>query len=124
MDDGKDGEKDKLDLASVLDVMDGIVETPGRILILTTNKIDKVRKIDRAFLRPGRIDEQLEMGYISAKSLIEMVESIYKTELTDEQKDILGQVTAKNKISAATIEGLMINAESFDSFFESLCEKL
>lgn len=115
-----DENKDKLDIASILDVMDGIVETPGRILILTTNKIDKVRNIDRAFLRPGRIDEQLEMGYISAKSLVEMVESIYKTELTDEQKDILGKITAKNKISAATIEAMMINAETIDSFFESL----
>ena len=46
-------EEDSLDLSTILNVLDGILETPGRILILTSNYPEK---LDKALLRPGRID--------------------------------------------------------------------
>jgi DNA polymerase III delta prime subunit len=47
-------EKDsKLTLGYILNVLDGILETPDRILILTSNYPEK---LDSALIRPGRID--------------------------------------------------------------------
>ena len=48
---------DKLTLGAILEVIDGLVETPGRVIIFTTNHKDS---IDPALLRPGRIDMQIE----------------------------------------------------------------
>jgi len=43
-----DGEQ--LTLSFILNLLDGILETPGRILMVTTNHIEK---LDKAFIRPG-----------------------------------------------------------------------
>ena len=43
---------------------DGIRETPGRILIITSNHYNK---LDPALTRPGRIDIELEMSKLSRK---------------------------------------------------------
>jgi hypothetical protein len=44
---------DKLTLGDLLNLIDGIIETPGRIMIITTNYPEK---LDHALIRPGRID--------------------------------------------------------------------
>jgi ATP-dependent Zn protease len=49
--------KCELSLGDLLEVLDGIVEMPGRMIILTTNHPEK---IDPALLRPGRIDMNIE----------------------------------------------------------------
>merc|ERR1711902_228485 len=43
----------KLTLASLLEVLDGVMEMEGRMLIITTNYPEK---LDKALIRPGRID--------------------------------------------------------------------
>jgi chaperone BCS1 len=54
---------DKLDLAGLLNVLDGVVDCPNRILIMTTNHPEK---LDAALIRPGRIDKIVYLGYIQA----------------------------------------------------------
>ena len=61
--------EDKLNLSCLLNIFDGILEIPGRIIILTSNYPDK---IDKALLRPGRIDMNLELK----KSSISIIEEI------------------------------------------------
>lgn len=51
--------KDALNLAGILNVLDGVVDTPGRIVILTTNCPDS---LDPALIRPGRINKVLHLG--------------------------------------------------------------
>ena len=51
--------KDKLNLAGLLNVLDGVVDTPGRILVMTTNHPEK---LDPALIRPGRINKRLHLG--------------------------------------------------------------
>lgn len=45
-------------LGDFLELLDGIIEMDGRIIIMTTNCRDK---IDKALLRPGRIDLDMEL---------------------------------------------------------------
>jgi len=65
---------DTLSLSFMLNLLDGILETPGRILIVTTNHVDK---LDEAFLRPGRIDINLEVGYCTIEMIVEMFNFFY-----------------------------------------------
>lgn len=52
---------DKLDLSGLLNVLDGVVDCPNRILIMTTNHPEK---LDPALIRPGRIDKIIYLGYL------------------------------------------------------------
>ena len=45
----------------LLNVLDGIVDTPGRIVIMTTNHPEA---LDAALIRPGRIDKKIYLGYM------------------------------------------------------------
>ena len=56
---------DELNLSFILNMFDGILETPGRVMILTTNYIDK---LDKALIRPGRVDSIIE--FKKANSMI------------------------------------------------------
>ncbi|EFJ51652.1 hypothetical protein VOLCADRAFT_116304 [Volvox carteri f. nagariensis] len=47
---------DDLNLAGLLNVLDGVVDTPNRIVIMTTNHPEK---LDPALIRPGRINKKV-----------------------------------------------------------------
>jgi shikimate kinase len=78
----EDTEADKLDLATLLNVLDGVRETPGRIIILSTNYPER---LDEALLRPGRFDMMLEFEKHSCEVLKQHIEKHYDIELTEEQ---------------------------------------
>ncbi|KAJ1461992.1 P-loop containing nucleoside triphosphate hydrolase protein [Pelagophyceae sp. CCMP2097] len=60
---------DALDLSGVLNVLDGVVDSPERIVIVTTNHPEK---LDPALVRPGRIDLKLELGFVQEAEALEM----------------------------------------------------
>jgi chaperone BCS1 len=74
---------DELNLSGLLNVLDGVVDSPGRILIMTTNYVDY---LDPALIRPGRIDKKLLLGYMEAPDVVAMLEHYFQTTLDDLQK--------------------------------------
>lgn len=66
--------KPKLTMSDILNVLDGVIETPGRVLIITTNHPEK---LDEALLRPGRIDVKVELGRFSAADVCEMLAGFF-----------------------------------------------
>jgi hypothetical protein len=78
----KDEDRDKLDLATLLNVLDGVRETPGRIIVLSTNYPER---LDEALLRPGRFDMMLEFEKHSCKVLQQHIEQHYDIKLTEKQ---------------------------------------
>jgi nucleoside-triphosphatase THEP1 len=78
----KSDEADKLDLATLLNVLDGVRETPGRIIILSTNYPER---LDEALLRPGRFDMMLEFEKHSCTVLQQHIEKHYDITLTPKQ---------------------------------------
>jgi hypothetical protein len=70
----KESEKEALDLAFLLNLLDGTLEANGRILIITTNYPER---IDRALIRPGRIDMIVKFKKCNRAVLQEMVSSFY-----------------------------------------------
>jgi hypothetical protein len=85
---------DELNLSCLLNIFDGILETPGRIIILTSNYPER---IDKALLRPGRIDLNIELKKASISILHDMLSSFY-----DVDKSIINE-KLENKVSDYTI---------------------
>ncbi len=66
--DGKAAESKSL--SGILNAIDGIIASEGRLLIMTTNHPDK---LDPALVRPGRIDLQEEIGLFGSDDVAGMV---------------------------------------------------
>ncbi len=56
-------------LSGLLNVLDGVGSQEGRIVIMTTNKPER---LDSALVRPGRVDMKVFLGNISQRSAEEM----------------------------------------------------
>jgi AAA+ superfamily predicted ATPase len=67
--------KDSISLDSILTILDGPIEVRGRIIVATTNFPDK---IDRALLRKGRIDMQLNLDTFNKEEMVELLTMIYQ----------------------------------------------
>jgi hypothetical protein len=77
-------EKNELiDMSFLLNLLDGVLETPGRIIIMTSNHPET---LDQAMIRPGRIDIISKFTVCSHSTIIEMIEFFYNILLTDKQK--------------------------------------
>jgi hypothetical protein len=70
-------EKDVIDLSFILNLLDGTLEANGRILAITTNFPER---IDRALIRPGRIDMIVNFKKCNLAVLQEMVRSFYDSD--------------------------------------------
>ena len=66
--------KEPIDLSFLLNILDGTLESSGRMLVLTSNFPER---IDRALIRPGRIDMIVKFSKCSVKVLREMGEGFY-----------------------------------------------
>ena len=76
-------DKHKVDLSFLLNLLDGVLENPGRIVIMTSNFPDT---LDSALIRPGRIDVIAKFSNCMNKTIIEMMEFFYDSPLSEEDK--------------------------------------
>lgn len=75
-------DQDKLTLGCLLEIMDGIIEIPGRIIIMTTN----YRKcLDSALTRPGRIDIEIEFKALRNIDIAKIYKQWYDASLSDSE---------------------------------------
>lgn len=74
---------DNLTLSCILNTIDGIVENHGRIMIITTNYIEK---LDSALIRPGRMDMKINFAKCSAKTYKNIIEHFYGITLNTDLK--------------------------------------
>ena len=88
-----DNKNENITLGNLLEVLDGIIETTGRIIIFTTNNISKM---DKALLRPGRVDFTIEFKKCSHKIMIEIFENFFKNEIKNNNTDFKDYI---NKLS-------------------------
>ncbi|PQE19064.1 Mitochondrial chaperone BCS1 protein [Rutstroemia sp. NJR-2017a BBW] len=63
-------------LSALLNVIDGVASQEGRILIMTTNHIEK---LDEALIRPGRVDMSIHFDLASRENIEMIFKSIYAT---------------------------------------------
>ena len=75
----KNVKSDQLNLSCFLNILDGIIELHGIMIILTSNFPER---IDEALIRPGRIDYRHEFKKASHNTVVQMLK--FKYELSDE----------------------------------------
>lgn len=80
-----EAEEDGINLADLLNTLDGPVEHPGRILIMTTNHPER---LDPALIRKGRIDCQVHFKKASTAVAHMMFEAFYDVEYPEDQPRI------------------------------------
>ena len=79
-------ENEPLDLSFLLNLLDGTLEASGRILCISSNFPER---IDKALIRPGRIDMIVHFRKCNRQILQEMVASFYDKEFPDWTNDTL-----------------------------------
>lgn len=95
----QESDKEVLDLAFLLNLLDGTLEANGRILVITTNYPER---IDRALIRPGRIDMIVKFKKCNRAVLQEMVNSFYDREI-----DLPEDATLDYKWSPAEVNQIL-----------------
>ena len=73
-----DPHPEQLNLSFLLNLLDGVLETPGRILIITTNHPEH---LDKALISPGRVDIHLQVGNCSQEMIIDILRFFYNDTL-------------------------------------------
>jgi len=109
------------DLSCFLNILDGIIELYGVMIIVTTNHPDK---IDEALIRPGRIDFKYEFKKSSRKNIIEMLKLKYDFNNNDMNK----YVNDLNKIqeyvmSPAEIQCIMFQNDNIEEAIHNIILK-
>lgn len=108
--------ENKIDLSFLLNLLDGIIENPGRIIIMTSNHPEV---LDKALIRPGRIDIISKFSFCSSKTTIDMFEFFYDIKLSEFEKEQINNY--KEKIfTPAELSRIMF--EFCDDYKEALKE--
>lgn len=111
-------EQHPITMDDILNLWDGIKETPGRILIITSNHYDK---LDPALVRPGRIDITRELSNASHATISEIYFHLFENHIDNEKllkiKEYfyspaeLINIYVSNKNEEGFIERLMKNSK-------------
>ena len=101
---------EKIDLSFLLNLLDGILEIPGRIVIMTSNY---PKLLDHALVRPGRIDVIADFKRCTHQTMIELMEFFYDIVLTEADKKIVFE-TKEQSLSPAEMGKIMF--ENFGDF--------
>ena len=109
----KKEDNDDITLSFMLNVIDGIRETPGRILIMTSNYYNK---LDKALTRPGRIDISLKLENASVKTIKAIVKHYYGEEIPEWVESKLRD----GVISPAALINLRFKTTTIEEYYEML----
>lgn len=92
-----DSNKSRVSFSALLNVLDGVTNIKGLITIITTNY---VKELDKALLRPGRIDMMIEFTIINREQ-IEGFLAFYKITLDQKTVSELVKLSQKCELTPA-----------------------
>lgn len=102
-------EDKKPTLGSILNVLDGVPERYGHILVLDTNHLED---LDAAFIRPGRVDRILSWKKLSAISVRRFLENYYGVKIPEKAK------FPDRALTAAELQSKLATANGWTSFIK------
>ena len=102
---------DEITLSFLLNLFDGIMETPGRIMIMTSNHPEQ---LDPALIRSGRVDIKLNVGNCTKEMIYEMFQFYY------EKKDLDFEFEYDNELTPADVASILQN--NFDDHIGAIDE--
>ena len=90
----------QLSFSGLLNAVDGIAATEGRVLFMTTNHLDR---LDPALVRPGRVDMVQHLGLCSREQLRALWRNFYPA--AQELAEQFAQQLPENQLSPAVVQG-------------------
>jgi len=110
-----------ISLDTFLTTLDGTLEMRGRVIIATTNYIDK---IDSALLRPGRFDFKINLENFDEDEVREYLRLVYKEELDERKEKKLSSAKFQDKkYSPAELGCYVWQHNDFDEVIDILSVK-
>jgi chaperone BCS1 len=91
----------KVCLSEILNALDGIISVRGRVLFLTTNHIEV---LDKAFIRPGRVDLSVNISYTTLEAFKEFVRVFYVDKLKPGETLALESLREIKKVTIAQLQ--------------------
>ena len=107
----------KITLDDILNLWDGIRETPGRIIIITSNKYEQ---LDSALIRPGRIDISHKLNNASHQTIREIYNHLFDLNIDE---DLLKKIE-EYKFSPAELINIYIKNKTSIDFINELTNEL
>lgn len=119
----------RLSLSGLLNILDGVASQEGRILIMTTNHVEK---LDKALIRPGRVDMMVKFDRADHDMMEALFRSIFATLEGDSvqmannsssRKDVEAKIKSKEEIEeeqAAAAARLSAYAKEFSAAIPEL----
>ncbi len=100
--------KGRVSLSTLLNCLDGVASTEGRIVFMTTNHPEK---LDSALIRPGRVDLILELPNATEYQATRLFERFFPDSKLGEQ---FGKRATAHTVSMAKIQGHLLEFRSSD----------
>lgn len=116
-------ENENNNLSYLLNILDGLQECPGRIVIMTTNKPEV---LDSALIREGRIDYKIEFTNATTQDVVDIVKFYWsETSCIEELSQALSVITSEiNKLySHASIVNMCRSSESVRETVSKIMKK-
>ena len=107
---------DNNNLSYFLNILDGLHECPGRIIVMTTNKPEY---LDKALVRPGRIDFKINMTKATTKDIKNILEFYWSTEIL-----YIPELDLDKKLSHAEIISCCRLASNVNDSIEKIKQKI
>lgn len=104
----------RLSLSGLLNILDGVASQEGRVLIMTTNHIEK---LDKALIRPGRVDMTVEFGRADSY----MTSSIFRAIYSPYDGEVTPKIGVKQSSSSDSLDS--VNADMKPSNTAAPAEK-
>ncbi|CAH8441302.1 unnamed protein product [Heterobilharzia americana] len=97
-----------LTLSGLLNALDGVTSTDGRIIFMTTNYIDR---LDPALIRPGRVDMRVRFDVCDRSQLIRMFSRFYPQWTSSDIHQLaekFANLLEGTPLSSAQIQGFLL----------------
>lgn len=102
-------DQDKITLSEVLNQLDGLTAPHGRILIATTNHIER---LDPALVRKGRIDLKIEVGYVNNEIFDQFTNKFFNVKSTN--------ISIKDAITCSDLQDMILRGLTYEQIVDEV----
>lgn len=100
-------DKKSLTLSEILNMLDGVLELTDCIIIMTTNRVEK---LDPALIRPGRINMSIELKSLTFPDFVQIIKkNISGIELSNNVKKQLQRISVDYVVTGSLLESCCQN---------------
>ena len=106
-------------LSFLLNILDGLNECNGRIIVMTTNKMES---LDKALIRPGRIDIMVEFKKSTRYDILMMILNFWKDSNLNITLDMIRD-DLEYKYTSAEVINIFRSTDTFDEIQDEFIKK-